>query len=382
MNILLITGLFPTNIEDNETSSTFALYYLIKNFKGHNIKVLRSYLIPTFISNDKKRPKQNQFNFKGIETFNFPIIKIPRTLFYFFKLSNRIWEMITKFNPDIILAHNCGSFYVGDKIAKEYGIPFICGIHNTDIRRINWPGKKRLKSILNKTKTIACRTSVIRNKLVDEYPDLSKKTFVAFSGTEKSIIEKKTIFLSKAKLISDKNNILFVTIGRLLKLKNIDINLKVLSSLPKSLKWTYNVIGDGPELPRLKKLSRTYGIDKKVNFYGYLPREKAIELLKESNIFIMVSAPETFGIVYLEAMAKGNIVIGAKNQGIDGVVKNQYNGFLCEPRNEKDLEHTIKSILIDYDPEDLKKIILNSYETIQKYTMESASANYLDHILK
>ena len=46
---------------------------------------------------------------------------------------------------------------------------------------------------------------------------------------------------------------------------------------------------------------------------------------------------ETFGMVYVEAMSKGNIVVGAKGQGIDGVVVNNDNGFLCQLDSEEEL---------------------------------------------
>ena len=49
--------------------------------------------------------------------------------------------------------------------------------------------------------------------------------------------------------------------------------------------------------------------------------------MEESDVFAMVSSPETFGLVYIEAMAKGCVTIGSKGEGIDGVIVNNENGF-------------------------------------------------------
>ena len=50
------------------------------------------------------------------------------------------------------------------------------------------------------------------------------------------------------------------------------------------------------------------------------------------NVWIMISKNETFGLVYLEAMARGCITIGSRNQGIDGVINHGVNGFFFVKR--------------------------------------------------
>ena len=60
-------------------------------------------------------------------------------------------------------------------------------------------------------------------------------------------------------------------------------------------------------------------------------------MIRNADCFVMVSSREAFGLVYLEAMAKGCIVIGTKGQGIEGIVKHGENGFLCKARDVNEL---------------------------------------------
>ena len=68
--------------------------------------------------------------------------------------------------------------------------------------------------------------------------------------------------------------------------------------------------------------------------------------MKKSDVFVMPSAPETFGLVYLEAMASGCIVVGAKGWGIDGLIKNGFDGYLVEPRDIDALKNFLLTCLL------------------------------------
>jgi glycosyltransferase involved in cell wall biosynthesis len=124
---------------------------------------------------------------------------------------------------------------------------------------------------------------------------------------------------------------------------------------------------------------KTLGLSDKVHFMGERAREEILSFLKLADIFIMVSAPETFGLVYLEAMAKGNIIIGCKNNGIDGIIVDRKNGFLVEARNVEHLVSCINNIY-NSSPEEKGKILDEIEQTILNLTNESTAENYLRSI--
>ena len=171
-----------------------------------------------------------------------------------------------------------------------------------------------------------------------------------------------------------------ISVCRLDKNKNINRVLQELSGLDMSINWRYSIIGDGDERSILEKLSKDLNLEDKVDFFGLLEHDEVLEHLEKSDVFIMLSSIETFGIVYLEAMAKGNIVIGSKNTGIDGFISDGFNGFLSSPETNGELKDLLEKILISTPEEELKRILLNSYEKILKFTEESASGNYFRNI--
>ena len=90
----------------------------------------------------------------------------------------------------------------------------------------------------------------------------------------------------------------------------------------------------------------------------------------------MISENETFGLVYLEAMGRGCITIGSKNQGIDGVIINGVNGFLCKEGDQDDLKKIIKQINLLTSLE-RQQISQNAIDTVKELTDFEAAKKYI-----
>ena len=160
------------------------------------------------------------------------------------------------------------------------------------------------------------------------------------------------------------------------KLKNLDVVLHALTELDENIPWTYTIVGDGSERENLEQLISELGLSRRVRMLGYKRREKCLGLMRKSNVFIMPSAPETFGLAYLEAMASGCVVIGAEGWGIDGVVKDGVNGYLVAPRESGQIRQSLQTVR--NTPK--TAIIENSITTIKNYTAEEATKNYAQMI--
>ena len=117
----------------------------------------------------------------------------------------------------------------------------------------------------------------------------------------------------------------------------------------------------------------------RVRFLGKVSRERVSEELTKTDIFVMVSESEAFGLVYLEAMGAGCLTIASKDEGMDGVIVDGKNGFLCKAGDDEELSLVLKRI-IKMNSEERKKISDNALRTAMDNTDEKAAMNYLKFV--
>ena len=136
-----------------------------------------------------------------------------------------------------------------------------------------------------------------------------------------------------------------VSLCRLLKWKNMEQVLLALEQLGGD--FIYDIYGEGPDLLRLQNIRSTLRIREQVHFKGHLPYAEVPQTLLRYDLFVLPSYREMFGRVYIEAMACGLPVIGAKNCGIDGYIQNGVEGFLVDHRDIDDIAAAIKKFRSD-----------------------------------
>ncbi len=353
MKILFITDLYPIKESEKKTPKTLLNFVKEWQKQGHEVDVIKpNFLLNSFL---RGKPFYKSGLYGNILNLNFI------TPFWKVKPLNKDY--------DIAIAHMPSGILFADKL----GIPFVAGIHNSDLVVLTNPlykihFKNRMEKALKNAKAIACRSYIIKKKLLKLYPQFEGKTFVTPSGINTDIICNQSIpSLNSGE--KDKKKLKVLTCANLIKRKNID---KVIEACKGNYKLT--VIGDGKLLKRLKKL------DKNVTFTGWLPPEKVYEQMRKADVFILPSIGETFGMVYLEAMAQGCITVCTRNDGIDGIIKDGENGFLTEPNI-----NSIKEILdkINSLSQDERKLLQdNTFNTISRLTSNKCALDYLQNILK
>lgn len=394
MNILFITDLYPVKSDEKTTPRTLLAFVEEWEKMGHNVDILK----PNFILNSFLRGKPFYKSGQYGDVFNINYW----TPFWFdvkrkFNGNSRLGTLaqLNKHNYNIVVAHMPSGILFADKL----GLPFVAGIHNSDIEVLTNPlykihFKPRLEKALKNAKAIACRSFVLQDKLLKLYPEFEEKTFVAPSGIDKKAAmfldakqnEKHSAdtnfsrFTSHISLSSDMNHSLLtthhspikvLTCAHFKKRKNIDKVIKACKGLEC---FELTVIGDGKERKKLEK------IDKNVIFTGRLPHDEVLAKMRNSDIFVLPSVCETFGMVYLEAMASGCITVCTKGDGIDGIIKDRENGFLTEPNSES-IKETLLNIK-NLTKEELNSLYTNSFNTIQHYTSTLCAERYLQQILK
>ncbi len=108
-------------------------------------------------------------------------------------------------------------------------------------------------------------------------------------------------------------------------------------------------IGGNGEIEQVKQLIKEYGIADIVIFEGWVSGDKKIELLNNSDAYILPSYKEGLPISILEAMSYGMPIISTPVGGIPEIVSNGENGYLVEPGNKEDIYKAIISLLNDSD---------------------------------
>ena len=188
---------------------------------------------------------------------------------------------------------------------------------------------------------------MLEKKLTNLFPKYKDKTFVAPSGIDENFI------LNELPHNIDTEHLKILTCANLKKRKNID---KIILALKYFDNVELTVIGDGKGKNNLKQL------DDRTIFTGRLEHEKVIELMRQSDIFILPSINETFGMVYLEAMASGCITICTENEAVDGIIKFGENGFTVRPDVDY-ISDLICRIALDMDEGSLNQIRKNALNT-------------------
>ena len=340
MKILVITDLYP--IKDNEKFTPKTIKNFVDGWEelGHEVRVIKpNFLLNSFL---RRKPFYKSAIYNKIENIN-----------YFLPFIGNIKKKIkTEFTPDIVIAHMPSGVIFANKLK----LPFVAGVHVSDLEVLTNPiysiyFKPELEKAYKNATKIACRSNVLKQKFLKLYPEYENKTFVCYSGIDFEPIKRNWQPSGKIRVL---------TCANLIKRKNVDLVIKECENLNVELR----IIGEGKELKNLKKLSS------KPVFLGYLPHAKVLEEMKKADIFALPSINETFGMVYLEAMASGCITVCRKDDGVSGIIKNGENGYFWE-------DGIIEKII---NSKNQNKILENSYQTLKNYTSLGACKNYLLNI--
>jgi glycosyltransferase involved in cell wall biosynthesis len=118
----------------------------------------------------------------------------------------------------------------------------------------------------------------------------------------------------------------------------------VLAVLPQAEFW---VVGQDPAQARMEALCRAHGVAERFHFWGLSSQGELIDYYAQSDVFVLPSLTEAFGVVFLEAMAAGLPVVGTRAGGIPEVVEDGVNGLLAQPDDPPSLAMALLSLLSD-----------------------------------
>jgi len=190
-------------------------------------------------------------------------------------------------------------------------------------------------------------------------------------------------FLSTLSIRRDwKKNGIFriIFVGRLIRYKRLDATLNAIKKAFPNGGYVFDIVGDGPEKENWETLACKLGIGDHVVFHGRVPRTQVIEMMSNADCFVMISENEVFGLVYLEAMACGCITVASVDGGIDGIIVNGENGFLCDQGDEDNLSELLLEINT-LNPDVVGSVRASAWKTVQNYSDSKVAERYLNDIV-
>lgn len=230
------------------------------------------------------------------------------------------------------------------------------------------------RNMLAQLDVVGFRNKAAEGAFVKKY-GRPKKSFIAYSGVSEAFLnagaEKTKSFKSPIRN--------FIFVGSLINRKYPTEIITALSKAYPDGDFSMTYIGDGADKARIEDEYKKQGEKGTLRFTGRIPREEIVEYLKKADVFIMISKREIFGLVYLEAMALGVIPIGSKNEGIDGVISNGENGFLCEAGNADELCTIITSIK-HLNEKELQRLSINARQTAMDFSDYGVAQQYIDSL--
>ncbi len=307
----------------------------------------------------------------GIDVYNSRYLAFPKALFFdssgfrmYIGIRGAVREIWRDFRFDLIHAHMAlPDGHAGILLSSQYRVPLVITVQGTDLDITAKRGKRCL-SVLRKVLAHA-------DKVIAPTPRLAGILSTEFNIDPEVIgygIDEGEVFTGVSELSSIyKDKRIVLSVSRLIKTKGIDLQIyAVLKLIRKYENILYLIVGDGPERARLESLASELGIEEHIEFVGALSHGKAMEYMSICDVFSLPSYQETFGLVYVEAMAHGKPIVGVKGQGIDGVISPGSTGLLAQPRDVDSLVDALDFLLSHPEKaqtmgERAQKLVLENY---------------------
>jgi L-malate glycosyltransferase len=260
---------------------------------------------------------------------------------------------------------------------KGYNIPFVTTLHGTDITLVGKdPSYEPVVTFsINSSDAITAVSESLKQDTLEHF-DIRKEIRVIpnFIDLDRFKKQKKDHFKTA---ICPNNEKLIVHTSNFRKVKRVEDVLMVFYNLRKKIPVKLLLVGDGPERIRIESLCRELGTCDDIRFLGKL--DQIEEVLSVSDLFIMPSEKESFGLAALEAMACEVPVISSNAGGLPELNINGQSGFMS---NVGDIEDMTKNALTILDDRNLPKFKEGALNRAKDFTVDKVLPMYEDLYLE
>lgn len=305
--------------------------------RGHDVHFI-SYALPIRLTTT------DRVRFHEVEVLSYPLFEYPP---YDLVLATKMAEVMTRFELDILHVHyaipHSISAYLAKKMLTDRVVPFVTTLHGTDITLV---GNDRsylpiTRFGIEQSDAVTAVSEYLRSRTIEEF-QINRPVTVVPNFVDCNVYSRATDRKFRDKFAAEDEGIL-IHISNFRPVKRVEDVIGIFANVRKQRKARLLMVGDGPERPKAEWLANTHGIGADVLFVG--KQNDMSQLLSVSDILLLPSELESFGLVALEAMACEVPVIATRVGGIPEVVRDGVDGFLYEIGDVQSMAKGCLSIL-------------------------------------
>jgi N-acetyl-alpha-D-glucosaminyl L-malate synthase BshA len=257
-------------------------------------------------------------------------------------------------------------------LAQNIFIPFITTLHGTDITLV---GKDKsflpvVQFSINNSNAITTVSESLKKDTISFF-DINKEIVVVPNFVDFKRFSKKNKPHFK-QLVAQNDEKILIHISNFRKVKRVEDVVRMFEIVNKTIPSKLLMVGDGPERQKCEALTRALEICDQVKFLG---KQEAVEdLLAISDLMVLPSETESFGLAALEAMACQVPVISSNTGGLPEININGQTGFLSDVGNYEDMAKN--AIFILSDSARLEQFKTNALLKAQEFTIDFVVPQY------
>ena len=290
--------------------------------RGHDIH---------FISYDKPfrlEEYQEHVHFHGVNTANYPVFKHPP---YIMALANKLAEVAERENLDLIHAHYAVPHATAVMLANQMlggRLKTVTTLHGTDVTIMSEEDslKQVMAHSVNQSDVITAVSKDLalmsQEAIRPDKPIRMVHNFINVDEYNRSQQDSIRPCLG----IKD-HEFVIVHTSNFRPVKRIEDVIKVFDGIQKALPARLLLVGDGPDHNKAYELAQELGISDKIEFLG--KQSRVVKILCSSDLFLLPSEKESFGLAALEAMACEVPVVASNAGGLSEVIKHGHSGWLA-----------------------------------------------------
>jgi N-acetyl-alpha-D-glucosaminyl L-malate synthase BshA len=293
--------------------------------KGHEVHII-SYALPQRLAHFVEN-----IYFHEVEISSYPLFEHQ---LYGLSLTSKMLEVVEYEKLDLIHVHyaipHAVSAYLTKQILKKYNddIKIITTLHGTDITLVGLEPSflPLVKFSIEESDGVTAVSRFLKEKTITNYHiDKDIEVIHNFIDTETYKPIDSTTFRNH---IAPNGEKILIHISNFRKVKRVSDTIKILEKVREEVPARLLLIGDGPDRSECERLARDLDLQKHVVFLG--KQDSLVEILSASDIFLMPSQSESFGLSALEAMSCGLPVVSTSVGGLPELIVHNENGFIAE----------------------------------------------------